>query len=147
GFWHQYQWRIVGTVALLTLESLLIAALLLERQRKKAAARLLAESEEFNRRIVESSSDCIKILDPDGNLVYISEQGQELLEINRVEDLLGASWIAFWKGEEREKAKAAFEKARNGEIGSFRGFGKTFKGQPKWWHTIISPIRGPGKNV
>src|SRR6185436_19071133 len=51
GFWHQYKWRIVGAGALLTLESVLIAALLLERQRKKAAARLPAESEEFNRSI------------------------------------------------------------------------------------------------
>lgn len=147
GFWHQYKWRIVGTGALLTLESVLIAALLFERQNKKAAARLLAESEEFNRRIVQSSSDCIKVLDPDGNLVYISEQGQTLLEVNRVEDLLGASWIGMWKGEERDKAKAAFAKACNGEIGSFRGFGKTLKGQPKWWHTVISPLRGAGKNV
>jgi PAS domain-containing protein len=30
---------------------------------RKAAEEALSESEEFNRRIVESSSDCIKILD------------------------------------------------------------------------------------
>jgi PAS domain S-box-containing protein len=40
----------------------------------KAAQEALRESEEFNRRIVESSSDCIKILDPEGRLLYISER-------------------------------------------------------------------------
>jgi signal transduction histidine kinase len=65
GFLQQYKWRIVGTVALLTLESLLIAALLLQRQRKKAAARLLTESEDFNqstlRAMEESEKELIQL--------------------------------------------------------------------------------------
>lgn len=53
----------------------------------------------------------------------------------------------MWKDDERTKARAAFEKARSGEIGSFRGVGQTLKGQPKWWQTVISPIRGTSENV
>lgn len=150
--WQQYKWLIIVTTALLTVETLLIAKLLLGRRRKRevnrsAAEAALIKSEEFNRRIVESSSDCVKVLDLDGNLIYMSEQGQKLLEVSRVDQLLGASWINLWHGEDRRNAKAAMESARNGAIGSFRGRGKTLKGKPKWWHTVISPMHGVNGNV
>src|ERR1700754_1051316 len=152
GFWQQHKGTIVLTTELLTIEGLLIVGLLRERRRKKSVRRSPAEaalikSEEFNRRIVESSSDCVKVLDLDGNLIYMSEQGQKLLEVSRIDALLGMSWINLWHGEDRQSAKAAVESARNGAIGSFRGAGKTLKGKPKWWHTVISPMYGANGNV
>jgi len=152
GFWQQHKGTIVLATALLTIEGLLIVGLLRERRRKKSHSRSPAEaslikSEEFNRRIVESSSDCVKVLDLDGNLIYISEQGRKLLEVNRIDALLGMSWINLWNGEDRRNAKTALESARSGAIGSFRGFGKTLKGKPKWWHTVISPMYGANGNV
>lgn len=152
GFWQQHKGTVVLTTALLTIEGLLIVGLFRERRRKKSGRRSPAEaalikSEEFNRRIVESSSDCVKVLDLDGNLIYISEQGQKLLEVSRSDALLGMSWINLWNGEDRRNAIAAVESARNGATGSFRGFGKTLKGTPKWWHTVISPMYGANGNV
>ena len=152
GFWQEYKWAIIVIIALLAIVGLLVAALLREPRRKKSASRSPAEaalikSEEFNRRIVESSSDCVKVLDLDGNLIYMSEQGQKLLEVTRIDALLGTSWINLWKGEARQSAKAAIESARNGAIGSFRGVGKTLKGTSKWWHTVISPMYGAHGNV
>lgn len=151
-FWQAYKWPIGVTLGLLTIESLLIAGLLRERRRKKSSTRSPAEtalmkSEEFNRRIVESSSDCVTVLDLDGNIIYMSEQGQKLLEVTRIDALLGTSWIHLWKGEERRNAKAAVESAKKGATGSFRGFGATLKGKPKWWHTVISPMYGANGNV
>jgi PAS domain S-box-containing protein len=152
-FWQAYRWPIIiAALVLFTVESLLIAGLLRERRRKKSLARSSAEAaliktEEFNRRIVESSSDCVKVLDLDGNIIYMSEQGQKLLEVTRSDALLGTSWINMWKGEERQNAKAAVERARNGASGSFRGFATTLKGKPKWWHCVISPMYGSHGNV
>jgi len=151
GFWQQHRWTIL-TGGLLTFETLLIAGLLRERRRKRSLAQSPAEaavikSEEFNRRIVESSSDCVKVLDLDGNLIYMSEQGQRLLEVTRIDAVLGLSWINLWTGDDRISAKAAVENARNGATGSFRGTGKTFKGKLKWWHTVISPMYGANGNV
>ena len=40
-----------------------------ERKRSEEALR---QAEEFNRRIVESTGDCVKILDLDGRLIYIN---------------------------------------------------------------------------
>jgi PAS domain S-box-containing protein len=151
-FWQAYRWSILAALVLLTIESLLIVGLLRERRRKKPVSRspaqtALIKSEEFNRRIVESSSDCVKVLDLDGNIIYMSEQGQKLLEVTRIDALLGTSWINLWKGEDRHNARAAVESAKNGASGSFRGFGTTLKGKPKWWHTVISPMYGPNGNV
>ena len=152
GFWQAYRWPILALIVVLTIESLLIALLLRERRRRKSRPRSPAEtalikSEEFNRRIVESSSDCVKVLDLDGNIIYMSEQGQKLLEVTRIDALLGTSWINLWKGDDRQNAKTAVDSARNGASGSFRGFGKTLKGTPKWWHTVISPMYGRNGNV
>jgi PAS domain S-box-containing protein len=151
-FWQAYRWSILAALVLLTIESLLIVGLLRERRRKKPVSRspaqtALIKSEEFNRRIVESSSDCVKVLDLDGNIIYMSEQGQKLLEVTRIDALLGTSWINLWKGEDRHNARAAVESAKNGASGSFRGFGTTLKGKPKWWHTVISPMYGTNGNV
>jgi PAS domain S-box-containing protein len=151
-FWQAYQWSIITALVLLAIESLLIVGLLRERRRKKSLTRspaqtALIKSEEFNRRIVESSSDCVKVLDLDGNIIYMSEQGQKLLEVTRIDALLGTSWINLWKGEDRQNARAAVESAKNGASGSFRGVGKTLKGKPKWWHTVISPMYGTNGNV
>ena len=152
GFWQQHKWTIIFAGGLLTVEGLLIAGLLRERRRKRSSSRSPAESaliksEEFNRRIVESTSDCVKVLDLDGNLIYINEQGQKLLEVSRVDALLGLSWIKLWNGEDRSRAMAAVENARNGTTGSFRGAGKTLTGKLKWWHTVISPMYGANGNV
>jgi len=58
--WRQYRWRIVGTIAVVVLQTFLICALLIQRKRvqRRAAAlveaqRVLQESEELFRRVFE----------------------------------------------------------------------------------------------
>ena len=101
----------------------------------------LRESSELTKRIIENSVDCIKLLDLQGNLLFMSKGGQETLEINDIEPLLGKSWINFWKGSDHEAAFNAILKAKNGSTGSFQGYCPTFKDKPKWWDVIITPIR------
>ena len=57
----------------------------------KAAERALRDSEELKRRIIESSTDCIKVLDLDGNLLFMSSGGQQLLEIDNIDSYLNSS--------------------------------------------------------
>ena len=107
----------------------------------------LREKEEFNRRIIESSEDCIKILDLKGNLLYMSSGGQALLEIDDIEPYLGKSWIDFWQDANNVSARQAVGKAAHGKAASFQGYSPTAKGTPKWWHVIVSPIMGPDGKV
>ena len=114
---------------------------------RKAAEEALGESEEFNRRIVESSGDCIKLLDPEGRLLYISERGQELLGIEDVGPYLNGSWVGLWPGEGQRDARAAIEAAKAGGVGTFEAFGPTPRGEPKWWDTVITPMTDAGGRV
>jgi formate hydrogenlyase transcriptional activator len=107
---------------------------------RKAAEEALRDSEEFNRRIVESSSDCIKILDLEGTLLYISERGQKLLGIEDTRPYINSSWIELWPGEGQRRARAAIEQAKESGLGMFQAFGPTPQGQAKWWDTVITPI-------
>ena len=107
-----------------------------KKQREDALQKSLA----FNKAIIDSSHDCIKTLDMDGNLLFMSKSGQRLLEIENIEPYLNQSWIAFWKGDDYINAEKALQSAKEGGIGVFEGYCPTEKGTPKWWDILISPI-------
>jgi PAS domain S-box-containing protein len=108
---------------------------------RKKAEEVLRKSEEFTRRVIESSGDCIKVLDLEGHLLSMSEGGQKLLEIDDMAPYLNLSFIDFWKGKEREGCLEAISKARQGDTGIFYGYFETAKGTPKWWEIVVSPIK------
>jgi two-component system NtrC family sensor kinase len=108
---------------------------------RKRAENALRESVELNRRIIASSRDCLKVLDLEGNLLSMSEGGQELLEIDDIGPYLNKSWVDFWKEEDREAVLEAIFKTLRGDVGSFSAYCETAKGTPKWWEVVITPIR------
>lgn len=108
---------------------------------RKLAEEKLTQSEEFNRGIINSSLDCIKTLDTEGNLLSMSSGGQSLLCISDLEPYLNKPWIEFWEREDRKAAQAAIASAAAGKTGRFVGFFCTLEGTPKWWDVQVSPIR------
>ena len=115
-------------------------------ERKNNESKLI-ENEEFTRRIIDSSNDCIKVLDLEGNLLSMSAGGQKLLEIDDITVYLKKSWIDFWKGKDREGAVEAVSKAKKGDIGFFTGYSPTEKSNPKWWEIIVSPMKDSTGNI
>ncbi len=113
-----------------------------EITKRKQVEVKLRQSEQFAQSIVESSIDCVKVLDLDGRLEYMSPQGQRALEINDESQFLGRRWIDFWKDEDRPRAEAAVAAARAGGIGSFQGDCPTLGGVPKSWDVKITPVLG-----
>jgi PAS domain S-box-containing protein len=112
------------------------AHLLQERIR---AERALRESEVFNRTIIETSPDCIKVLSSDGTLVYLNAGGQKMLECE-ANDLVGACWTDLWHGSDHDTAVRALETAKSGSTAHMQGFCPTAKGTPKWWDVVVTPI-------
>ncbi|UVI40383.1 PAS domain-containing protein [Qipengyuania spongiae] len=112
------------------------------RQELEEANRALAEREAFLSRVFASSTDCIKVLDLDGNLISMSEGGLKVMEVDDFGDIAGCPWPDFWDGARNEAAKAAIVAARAGETRSFIGQADTLKGTRKWWHVVVSPITG-----
>jgi len=114
---------------------------------RKKAEETLRDSEEFAKRVIESSNDCIKVLDLNGNLLSMSRGGQKLLEIDDITPYLNRPFVDFWKGKDREAALEAISKTKKGDVGIFYGYCETAKGIPKWWEIIISPIKDYHGNI
>ncbi len=115
-----------------------------ETKRTEAALR---SSEAFSKSIVDSSRDCIKVLDRDGVLRYMSRGGQELMGVKNLSAVLGKSYLEFWSGNERTAAAEALAGARAGNTVRFKGFLPTFHGVHRWWDVVISPIRNEAGKV
>lgn len=98
-----------------------------------------ATAEQLNDLIVEHISDCVKILDLDGRLVYISREGLRFLEID-ASRVLNRLMTDFFEGEVREQAAAAVAAARSGGRGRFQGLLRSASGVEKWWDIVVTPI-------
>src|SRR5438128_8278578 len=108
---------------------------------RKEAEEALRDAEEFKRRLIACSEDCIKVLDLEGRLQSMNEGGMQALEICDLAPLVNSSWIEFWEGEDREAARAAVQSAGSGGLGRFIGyFATTMTKQPRWWDVVVSPI-------
>jgi PAS domain S-box-containing protein len=118
-----------------------------EVKRRKDIEVKLQRSEEFAKLVVENSIDCVKVLDLDGRLEYMSPPGQKALEIQDVNQLLGRRWTDFWSEEDRPRAEAALKAAKAGGVGSFQGDCATLGGTPKSWDVKITPALDKGGKI
>lgn len=102
----------------------------------------LRVSEEFNRNIVESSGDVVKVIDLNGNVLSVNENGTRLLEIDDKSEVVGKRYIDLWEGEYFVTSALALDEAKKGNVGRFQGQRLTFKGNLKWWDVVITAVRG-----
>ncbi len=109
-------------------------------ERYKVLESELRSQVELNARLLDSTDDCIKVLDLDANLLSMSENGQRALGIEDVAAVLDRSWLDFWNGEDRPKAVLAIHAALAGEVGRFTG---TFIvcGDVRWFDVVVTAIR------
>lgn len=119
--------------------------------RERAAAVAQAspgEAESVVRTIVEQTRDCIKVLDLEGRLQFLSRTGLDQLEVCEFDQVRGASYLSIWEGEQRAQCEAAIERARNGGIGEVVGlFPRDGVRPARWWHVVISPLRDAAQRV
>ncbi|MGB5354653.1 MAG: PAS domain S-box protein, partial [Woeseia sp.] len=101
----------------------------------------LRESEAYSRGILKSSSDCIMVLNLDGNLLDINQKGIELLYLDSLESVRGTDWRQFWKlDSDYAAASKAIDRARQGEPARFTGFTPSINAAPRWWDVAITPV-------
>lgn len=102
--------------------------------------RAVARSEEFQRKILESSQDCIKVLDLDGRLQSINGHGLQALEFSCADDAIGANYLEWWSGDDRAVAEEAVQQALAGGAGRFTGYYRMQSGRDSWWDEMVTPI-------
>ncbi|MEO6130955.1 MAG: PAS domain S-box protein [Saprospiraceae bacterium] len=109
------------------------------------ARKKIEASEEFNRTVLESSPDCLKILDTEGRVQYMNFNGLCQMEIDDFSHFKSKHWWSFWGKENEQIVKNAIDKALSGKTAQFIAYCPTAKGTPKWWDVIVSPIgKGDG---
>ncbi len=111
------------------------------------ARKLIEASEEFNRTVLESSPDCLKVIDIEGRIQFMNVNGLYQLEIDDFSTFKNKNWVSFWGSENEALAKASIDKALTGATAQFIALSLTAKGTPKWWDVVVSPVVKSGEQV
>ncbi|WP_025126367.1 PAS domain-containing sensor histidine kinase [Pseudomonas sp. PH1b] len=112
---------------------------LLAEHARQTEARL-RETRELNTRVLASSNDCIKVLDLNGQLSFMSEGGLRVMEVSDFNAIAGCPWPEFWQDQGRLDAQAAIAAARAGQAARFQGAAQTLAGTCKWWDVQVTPM-------
>ena len=112
-----------------------------ERKRSEAALR---DSEAFSRLVLESSPDCVQILDAEGRLAFMNRNGQRLMGLDDIEALRGGLWEQLWPDAERGRVRDAVERGLRGDMSRFTASSSTAGGSPRWWDVIVAPVSAGG---
>jgi PAS domain S-box-containing protein len=107
----------------------------------KTFEQALRTSEIFNRTVLQSSPDCVKVLDLVGTIVFTNENGLCLLELDSFEQVRGCAWWELWPPAQHTELRGLFQQALVGKTSHYRGFAPTHKGTPKWWDVVVSPVK------
>lgn len=106
----------------------------------RLAHRNLSENEAFLRSILDSSADCIQVLDLEGHLLSINRAGQIALAIDNFETWRGRTWQSLWPDEYALETKHVLRTAQEGGMGRFLGTCPAHDGTLKTWDVIMTPI-------
>ncbi|HET6646478.1 MAG TPA: sigma 54-interacting transcriptional regulator [Pyrinomonadaceae bacterium] len=108
--WQLYKWRILGTLALIALQSLLIAFLLIERRRRQIAA----EARRHLATIVESSDDAILSKTLDGRILSWNA-GAELMYGYSANEMIGQPVSKLAPADKKGEVSDIIERIIGGE--------------------------------
>ena len=117
------------------------------QSQQSVTAKLGDISEYFVISMFDASPDCIAIIELDGTLSFMNENGQSLLEIDDFALIAGEAWIDMWPEAYHDEIDEALELAKDGFASRTEIFSPTTKGTPRWWDVTISPVRNQSGEV
>ena len=100
----------------------------------------LERSDAFNRAVLSTSPDCIKVLDSAGRVVFVNDPGLKLLGLRNAKNLLEKVWVEFWSGGQKRAAARALKSARKSGASKFQGCRPGANGTPQWWDVTINSL-------
>jgi PAS domain S-box-containing protein len=139
--WQRYRYRIIGVIALLSLQSALIVALLVEGRRRRKANIGLTQSEKRYRNVVETQTELICRFLPDTTLTFVNEAYCKYFGKTALE-LVGTKFIDLIPESERDSTLRYFEsfvkkpRSQTREHPVIRPDGTP--GWQQWTNTVIS---------
>lgn len=101
-----------------------------------------AEAGDVLNAVLTHSRDCIKLLNLNGELEYVSASAQNALGLADNQAALGKPWRSFWPESERAALDGAVQSALDGASARFEGTTREEYGSPRVWEVTVSPVRG-----
>jgi PAS domain S-box-containing protein len=115
--WQQYKWRIIGAIAVVVLQAVLIGALLVQRRQvhRRAAAlveaqRVLQESEERFRHMADTTPTMIWVSGPDQRCTFLNRAWLTFTG-RATEQELGIGWMECVHPDDRDRVSQAYSSA------------------------------------
>jgi two-component sensor histidine kinase len=93
--------------------------------------------------ILESSDECIMIVDLEGRLLFLSQGGMRGMEVDDFTAVKDSFWPDFWSGDGNVSARNAIATAAAGGNARFTAVANTAKGKPHFWDVQLRPLVGP----
>lgn len=97
-------------------------------------------SEQFLSSIISASPDCIKVLDLNGTISFMSDGGRLIMEVPDAMVIDGTFWPDLWQDPTRSDVVAALELAKTGVAARFQGYGDTMGGNRRYWDVRVTPM-------
>lgn len=107
-----------------------------------AADPLLVRNDAFLASVLSGCGDCIKILDLEGRLQFMSDGGKRVMEVDDFSAIKGCPWPDLWAGQGNIAARQAIEDAASGKPAHFVGDANTARGNGRFWDVQVLPIFG-----
>jgi PAS domain S-box-containing protein len=115
-----------------------------ETRRAAAGEDALRKAEEIHKRIVDSTNDCVKILDLEGRILHVNRVGLDFFEVPDISTLKNRPLDEFYEGALRVTVQEAIAAARGGGCGRFQGPARAASGITRWWDIVVTPITDDG---
>lgn len=110
--------------------------------RRVQQQRSVRESDALNRSILDSTPDCIMMLELAGNIVFVNHSGMRVLGMPTSKSLVGTRWADLLPPSAVEEAQRALAVAREGGRARFTVQVITAEGVTAWWDIIAAPVVG-----
>lgn len=90
--------------------------------------------------IFAQSVDCVKLVGPDGGLLWMNANGQRAMGIDDFARIKGKAWASLWPEEAHPLIEGALAQALQGETARFDAYRPTAKKGPHWWSVTVSAV-------
>ncbi|WP_185961198.1 PAS domain S-box protein [Telmatospirillum sp. J64-1] len=124
------------------------AGSVLDISERRASEMALEESEAFIRSIFDSSPDCIRLLDLEGEPLLMNRTGREMFGLSDEAELSDLRWNTVMAPDDSAKAELAISQVRSGQTARFEAAVVTYDRETRYMDVIAAPIIGKdGKPV
>ena len=135
------RWSIIGVLAILGIESLLIVFLLLERRNLQRTRAALGKSEERNRTMLRAMPDLMFFQSKDGTYLDCHARDPSLLLLPTAQ-FLGKKMEDVLPSELCKRFEACFERALEAKETQLIEYSLSIRGEPMWFEARVAPSNG-----